>query len=330
MAQLGSDILLQKVVCRRLPYSNSALSIDDVTKHVECFLDSWTSHADEPSTIRVSARPKKIESNVCTSLKPERLSPARFTHTLSIVPTQASSVHFSYLFAIMPRHILDPTAWTETHNQPDAHPAYRRFVEVSLRWPQRLLGVTSVVLWIDSCTTEGCDWLLHWAGEYASDKVGCSVLSPNGEDSAWKSGWGGIITNISELNHTTLRHFSTLNEGKQPHTLFLLDLSCSGDQAITSIHSLITVCLTAKLPSMADSGTGILRLRCGRRLQALQKWTRETVRRFELELGASRVELLHLLCDRDTERTIVFQWSGVPPTCSEMRKSPNDDCQSSS
>ena len=86
------------------------------------------------------------------------------------------------------------------------------------------------------------------------------------------------------------------------------------------------VVLTAPSPALARSGTAVLKMRSGRRPRAVKQWLKDMVSLIEGKSSKfNKVELLHLLSDRENERTAIFSWSGIPEedadhlTCAERK-----------
>ncbi|CAE8662447.1 unnamed protein product, partial [Polarella glacialis] len=209
VAQLTAAALLQRVVMRRLPFNRRASSVADLAELLAA--EAAKTDAGE-FTVRVSARPRKLEAMICKALKPELLSPARYTHTLSVSPdcgeaggSPASLSEQELRFSLIPRAMLDPTAYSEARRAEDSARAYWRCAEVALRWPQRFQGVEAVALWSDGSgeDTSG-PWLLRWADEFLPVGAPAAELRPK-DAKEGSSGWGSSFVAGGELEVHPLR-----------------------------------------------------------------------------------------------------------------------------
>ncbi|CAE8612604.1 unnamed protein product, partial [Polarella glacialis] len=201
------DTLLQRLGVHVVRFD----AFDEFGREREDLAEAAKTDAGE-FTVRVSARPRKLEAMFCKALKPELLSPARYTHTLSVSPdcgeaggSPASLSEQELRFSLIPRAMLDPTAYSEARRAEDSARAYWRCAEVALRWPQRFQGVEAVALWSDGSgeDTSG-PWLLRWADEFLPVGAPAAELRPK-DAKEGSSGWGSSFVAGGELEVRPLR-----------------------------------------------------------------------------------------------------------------------------
>lgn len=299
MRQLAKDVILQRVVTRFLPLSERVEH--DMTKLTTAVFDRMASASAEPhckaSTLRILAKPRNLERTICELLPQELLSPTHFSHVLTV-----ADACDAFYFSISPRQRLDPAAWSEACKVQDER-ALLRFQEVLSRWPRRFKGKTAAALWTDlvrpkteSFLQQCCDLpVATITSQCTSGRVGAAdpvdvKLNP------LRGNW--FRSNGAQGVHQTLAV-----------DLLLVDIGSTEKEAVVALRHFIEK--SSGSTALAADGTAILRLRCGRRPNAVKKWLRETVKHIE-DLGFCRVELLHLLVDRENERTAVFDWTGAP------------------
>ena len=85
--------------------------------------------------------------------------------------------------------------------------------------------------------------------------------------------------------------------------LLYVEISSSDKESLIFLRHFIELVSS----HLAPQGSIMMRLRCGKRPKAVKNWLRSTARELQ-ELGFLRIELLHLLVDRETERTALFDW----------------------
>lgn len=320
LGQLMACVLIRRAVTRLLPFDRQASDCEAVRDAaVEVLRAGGVS-----GTVRVLARPRHLEATMCQALGPSWLSPARFTHMLCISPARGSLLasdaceeqdadggaadfaeHTSnaegpFQFALLPRAERDLSTWTAERKVDERWRGYWRSAEVAMRWPGRLKSVEAVALWTDS--REAVPWLGAWADQFLPAGAGALELRVAGGP----RGGGGA----GQVRPSPVR--GAWGAGGSRAGLLLSDVGCGGEEAVDALQALLHECTTGDAPPLAAQGLAVLRLRCGRAARAVKRWHRETAQRLEAKLGARHVELLHLLSDRDPERTAVFAW-GEPP-----------------
>ena len=285
MQQLAQDVILQRVVTRFLPLSDFVEH--DMAKLISVVSDIMTSTSSKTSTLRVVAKPRNLEKMICQVLPPTLLSPTHFTHVLTVADASDA-----FYFSISPRESLDPSAWSEACKAQDER-ALLRFQEVLSRWPKRFQNKRAAALWTDLVRPNTDAFLLQ-----------CCDLPIASITCECTSGWAGTMdpVKLNPLRGNWLVDEHSGAETAETADLLLVDLSSTEKDSVVALRRFIDVC-----PSVAADGTAILRLRCGRRPNAVKKWLRETVKTIE-DLDFCRVELLHLLVDRENERTAVVDW----------------------
>uniref|UniRef100_A0A7S4W775 tRNA:m(4)X modification enzyme TRM13 n=1 Tax=Alexandrium monilatum TaxID=311494 RepID=A0A7S4W775_9DINO len=301
LAELARCPLLQRCATRLLPFGRCSASVPALAEEVAAEL----ALAGPGASVRVFARPRELEGEVCSALGPRLLSPTGFTHQLCVLPAAADAAGVLRR-ALVPRAEVDLSEWAAARKAEAGCRAFWRCFEVASRWPHRFSGAEAVALWTDGQDPES--WLERWADRFLPPGAPACELRllgrPRGQDAEAPDGLA----------------VRPLREGSGPAagaSVLLADVSFSGEDAMDALRRLLAACLAggavdAARP-LAPSGTAVLRLRCGKRPRAVKRWLREAAKSLEARLAASRVELLHLLGDRDAERTAVFRWSGPPP-----------------
>ena len=314
---LGHSLLLQRVVSRYMPLTSTATQVSDVVKDAQSGLKVGSPKTAQ-STLRVSARPRSVEPDLCKALPSQMLDPVNFTHVLTVY----HSVDFRY--SLLPRSCFDPSAWSNAKRE--AHKESKvafRFVEAGLRcrrlWKSdaaSVTAVTGVVIWSDTKEAKSDDeWIRFASKVWGSDTV-LAELRP-----ACSSGWAARVETYSDVSLVPCRGtWYPLEDGRQDGAsgnLLLLDASSTNEEAILLVRRILQTVLRAPSPALDRCGTAVLRLRCGRRPRAVKQWLKDMTHLIEETSSKfNRVELLHLLSDRENERTAIFSWSGVPTeTC---------------
>ena len=317
---LGHSLLLQRVVSRYMPLTSTATQVSDVVTDAQSGLKVGSPKTAQ-STLRVSARPRSVEPDLCKALPSQMLDPVNFTHVLTVY----HSVDFRY--SLLPRSCFDPSAWSNAKRE--AHKESKvafRFVEAGLRcrrlWKSdaaaasAVTGVSGVVIWSDTKEAKSDDeWIRFASKVWGSDTV-LAELRP-----ACSSGWAARVETYSDVSLVPCRGtWYPLEDGRQDGAsgnLLLLDASSTNEEAILLVRRILQTVLRAPSPALDRCGTAVLRLRCGRRPRAVKQWLKDMTHLIEETSSKfNRVELLHLLSDRENERTAIFSWSGVPTeTC---------------
>ncbi|CAE8695700.1 unnamed protein product, partial [Polarella glacialis] len=156
LRQLAQCPLVQRSAARLLPFGHTADSLQHLAAEAVQQLASGGQAA--APLLRVAARPRSFEKEVVRQLSElgasDLLSPARFTHTLFVLPGDEAAVEAapgvsSLRWSLVRRSDLDPSAWLYGCRGDGGNASYWRFAEVARRWPQRLQGVRSVAVWTD-------------------------------------------------------------------------------------------------------------------------------------------------------------------------------------
>ena len=297
MQHLVKDAILQRVVARFLPLRDCVeRDMSQLLTAVVDQLHSISVSDGKCCQLRVVAKPKKLEQMICQSLPPDLLSPTSFTHVLSVAETLDA-----FTFAVTPRGILDPSAWSEACKGQHER-AFLRFEEVIARFPKRIKEKTAVALWTDLTRQHTKLFLLQCTGLPVASFTCHST-----------SGWAGApSTDQVKLESLRGQWFpSSVGAQSAAADLLLVDISNTEKEAIAALRQFIDMMLSASSPLVACHGTAILRLRCGRRPNGVKKWLREMVKHLE-SFSFCRIELLHLLVDRENERTAIFDWITPP------------------
>ncbi|CAK0900135.1 unnamed protein product [Prorocentrum cordatum] len=311
LRQLKECPVLARVATRALPFEEPAQDLEAAAETAGMLLA-----AEGPGAmVRVQARPRSIEGEVCSAMGPSRLQPARPTHVLSVVSlglpgavagagangagavAEGSGRQPPLRVSLLPRQELDVAAWGAARAEGDRGArAYWRCVELARRWPQRVGAARSVALWTDS--PEPCEWVRRWLDEFSPAGAAAVELRLSGDGVA----------------HQWIRGAPS-HGGMAEATVLLCDVADTGDGAVDALRGLLAACAPGGSAggALAAEGLAVLRLRCGRSARAEKQWHRRASRDLQAKLGASRVELHHLLADRELERTAAFSWSGPPP-----------------
>eukprot|EP00928_Gymnodinium_smaydae_P068915 TRINITY_DN5220_c2_g4_i1.p1 TRINITY_DN5220_c2_g4~~TRINITY_DN5220_c2_g4_i1.p1 ORF type:complete len:756 (-),score=120.45 TRINITY_DN5220_c2_g4_i1:36-2279(-) len=324
LAQLMRCPLIKRVVTRLMPYDQKATSCEAVASAVTKHLSAL----EPPGTIRVFARPRELERKVITGLPPACLSPARFTHMLFISPTNdplaahttaeetgggearenandssaSTSAYGSLQFALLPREVHEFSSWSAERQGDDALRSYWRCAETAIRWPSRFKHAEAVVLLTDK--KEAVPWLETWSEQFLPRNALATELRVVGNP---KDGAAAV-----QINATQVRGAS--GECGTRASVLLADIGCGGDEAVDTLQVILSRCTQGDEAILAERGIVVVRLRCGRKAKAVKRWHKEIAQQIESKLNAERVELMHLLTDRDPERTAVFSWDGPPKT----------------
>lgn len=202
----------------------------------------------------------------------------------------------TFMYSLLPRSLLDPCAWTEARKSETAPRSFWRCFEVATRWPQRFEGAEAVALWTDGATPT--KWLKRWADLFmpcGSEAV--ELLCP------------ANLKLHNKLNNLKVTGQSTHGvSGVTGASILLCDVGFGGDEVVEALKELLSLCTAKHALLLAQRGLVVLKLRCGKTSRSLKRWHRDMARNLEAKLGAHRIELLHLLGDRDQERTAIFEW----------------------
>eukprot|EP00929_Paragymnodinium_shiwhaense_P084477 TRINITY_DN45174_c0_g1_i1.p1 TRINITY_DN45174_c0_g1~~TRINITY_DN45174_c0_g1_i1.p1 ORF type:complete len:786 (+),score=116.71 TRINITY_DN45174_c0_g1_i1:77-2434(+) len=316
-----------RTAVRLLPFSSKALDIAALVEEVK----SLARQQDPQALMRVIARPRALEATLVPQLGKEFLAPAKFSHTLCVVEATSDAVeggpaggfNEALRFALLPRKELDPTLFGSLQKEDELHSRpYWRCYEVASRWPQRLAEAATqatsgssptVAVWSDSDRTS---WVLPWMQKFVSQQsrlvkmvVNTSTLpafskacaeAPSGSPESVKA-----MTISYPLSPDT-----AAVDGIQPASILLCDVNSGSDKEIVdALEKLLQVTTRCEAPLLSPVGGLIIcRFRPGRSARAAKKWHKEMAQLLEERLGASAVELLHLLVDKEPERTGIFHW----------------------
>jgi len=234
------------------------------------------------------------------SVKDAGTRPRGFNPPSRLVKEEAeSSDDPVFRYAVVPRSVMDITVWTSARQVETYTRAYWRSFEVATRWPQRFRGRANVALWTDSEAQEPSSWLLAWADQF---------LMPG--SSAVEVHFSSNSRERTGLELRQLRRPAGLDTAGSVQTSVLLaDVAFGGDAVLDELQALLRLATAGDSAPIARSGLAVLRLlKCGRNSRSVQRWHREMAHVFEAKFGARHVELLHLLVDKEKERTAIFLW----------------------
>ena len=222
---------------------------------------------------RIAAKPRSLEAEICRALPSELLDPKHYTHVLSVFQDSQA-----LRFSLLARDVLDPSAWAERCKEQSGRHELR-ILEVCTRFKRRSKG--PIAVWTDQ--------------ELRASEIRC---------------WQGLARPMAILRSSGHKQVSDIAlEPLSEWHEHLAELLCV-EISSSDKESLLFVChfiQHLKGSYLAPQGTVMMRLRCGKRPKAVKSWLRNTARELQ-ELGFHSIELLHLLVDRDTERTALFDW----------------------
>lgn len=339
LGQLMVCPLVKRAVTRLLPFSKTEDSIKQAAEAaVQLLAEAAAAAPDGVATVRVLARPRELEAKLCSEVGPTWLSPVKFTHVLCVTPGPGGpgcdektgddegdasradgdagasikdAISFAEgargagdssaslgrcRFALIPRCQHDLSAWAAARQKDDTPKASWRFVEAAIRWPGRICAASVAALWTDR--REACPWLEPWADQYLSKTAPLVELRAPGP------------TKECSLPSVSVHPVRGAWDGPDAPlaSVLLVDVAFGGDEAIDALEALLRRCTSGERPTLSSKGVAVLRLRCGRSTRAVKRWHRETAQRLESKLGTKHVELLHLLSDKEMERTAVVNW----------------------
>lgn len=317
------DLLREVLACTCLSRSMTrVLALDTAvfgTEELVVAVSQLLSETGELATLRVSGRPKSLESSMCKVLGSERLAPATFTHTLCVTrelgATGTGGTEI-FRFSVLPREVLDPTACSARARAEALGPRIAHMCsEVALRCERRLRCVSAVAVWTDQSESE--TWVLDWADRFFTAGATVTELrlhpwvycrkkneerSVNEADVKEREDCGCRHGEAGDLVVTRIGAGEVLNAAD----VLLCHMSEGVSETLIGMLSALLKAAFA-VSALKARGVGVVRLRCGRSGRAVKRWHRHTTRLFE-KIGASHIEILHLLSDRELERTVVFQW----------------------
>ncbi|CAE8636873.1 unnamed protein product, partial [Polarella glacialis] len=206
LRQLAQCPLVQRSAARLLPFGHTADSLQHLAAEAVQQLASEATFGGQAAAplLRVAARPRSFEKEVVRQLSElgasDLLSPARFTHTLFVLPGDEAAVEAapgvsSLRWSLVGRSDLDPSAWMYGCRGDGGNASYWRFAEVARRWPQRLKCVRSVAVWTDcsrhqddSSITAGkgsssasgggeASWVVRWVDQFLTPGIPVTQLS---------------------------------------------------------------------------------------------------------------------------------------------------------
>ena len=318
---LGHSLLLQRVVSRYMPLTSTATQLSDVVRAAQSGRELGLPTAAQ-LTLRVSARPRSVEPDLCKALPSQVLDPVHFTHVLTLYHG------YDFRYSLLPRSCFDPSAWSDSKRE--AHKESKvafRFVEAGLRcrrlWKSDAVSaVTGVVIWSDTKEAKADEQWIRFASKVWGSEIALAELRP--ACSSGRSGWAAKVETCSDICLVPCRGtWYSLEDGRQggaSGNLLLLDASSTNEEAILLVRRILQTVLRAPSPALDRCGTAVLRLRCGRRPRAVKQWLKDMTHLIEETSKFNRVELLHLLSDRENERTAVFSWSGIPTETDVRRR----------
>jgi len=308
LGELCQCPLLVRAISRLLPFDRRASGPRGVVKHVTEMLPAH----GEGAAVRVVARPRALESRVCAAFEPGLLAPARFTHTLCVATSAGSGDvkakreeddDLALRFSLLPRAVFDLPAWTSARKTDVGSRTYWRYLEVASRWAHRLEGATSAAVWTDE--PEPVPWLGTWADRFVAPGAHIAELR--------------LSASAQSVDVSAIRG-SWARPGGASASVLLSDVRFGGEELVDMLQALLRLAAvaggTARVaeaegaapPLLAPYGVALLTLCCGRKPRSLKRWHREMARSIEAKLGIRHVELLHLLGDREQERTAVLRW----------------------
>ena len=306
LRHLSGHVLFQRVVGRLLPLSRAVPGMPELFAATLSELSGLrpTAPSEEKLTLRISARPKSIEASLCQLFPAHMLDPVHFTHVLTVI--QGEDLRYS----LLPRSSFDPSSWADAKRElrTVASKLPFRFLEACLRFKR--LQSEAVLLWSEQEANLDHQWAKHVDSEWGS-KAALAELHPIS-----RSGWAARIESSRDISLVPVRGtWYPLEDGRlgARSSLLLADTNSTGQEAVLLVRRILQVVLTSPSPALATSGTVVLRLRCGRRPRAVKQWLKDMASMIE-ETSAkfSAVELLHLISDRENERTAMFNWNGLP------------------
>ena len=314
LQKFSRNMLFQRVVSRFLPLTESA---SETSELLRTLADGLTDKRSElagvagvaPRTLRVSARPRLMEPELCKRFDSHLLDPVHFTHVLTVF-FQGAGPDLRY--SLLPRGCFNPSAWSDAKRdaRSEASKISFRFLEAGLRFKR--LHSQAIVLWRDGLEgLEAADKWIHSASAVWGANTALAELR-----AVSSSGWAARVAVSSDILLIPIRGpWYPLEDGREGvrGNVLLADTGSTGEEAVLLVRQILRTVLTSPSPALAASGTVVLRLRCGRRPRAVKQWLKEMASMIEgtsEKFGA--VELLHLISDRENERTAIFNWSGMP------------------
>eukprot|EP00419_Tripos_fusus_P050150 CAMPEP_0172836518 /NCGR_PEP_ID=MMETSP1075-20121228/26533_1 /TAXON_ID=2916 /ORGANISM="Ceratium fusus, Strain PA161109" /LENGTH=610 /DNA_ID=CAMNT_0013679751 /DNA_START=426 /DNA_END=2258 /DNA_ORIENTATION=+ len=333
VAELAHCPLIKRAVTRLLPFVDLATDTLTLTRDVV----TNASGQDGPKpTFRVFSRPRQLEQKLCAAFAQEWLSPTEYTHALCVWSTNpdnavetgtdvpvikkleesaaadgfnesmgpdkpshdtpviaSNDLSLEFRYAVLPRQTLDMSDWAATRQADMGDRGFWRCYEVAARWPRRFEAAKAVALWTD--TSSSASWVNTWADHFLP--VGAATFELQLQDG------------LEEVRVHPAREGCGTGTGHA--SILLCDVCASGHDAIDMLRAVLVACRRNSGSPLAGTGTAVLRLRCGRKPRTIKQWLRDIAKLLEVKLSASRVELLHLLNDRDVERTAVFEWGSI-------------------
>lgn len=310
--------LVSRTITRMLPYDTWVPDIARMVTHVTDELNKGPGQR----CLRVWARPRALEKQICALLGPQTLSTAGFTDSLFVSSVTCKSGDLATLqeslgddsksldmkesnessitalrFSLLQRSVIDVPAWTALRkNDSSSSRMYQRILEAAIRWPHRFKDKRSVCIWSDAA--EGSQWMETFADEFLSRGAAISELHFACQE-------GTPIASSFTLQ--CLRKQG--DEDASGVSVLLVERSWigfGGTDAFSELEQVVT--LGTQSGALASSGMVVVKLRCPRTVKAVDAWYRDTARWFREKLGAEHVELLHLLADKEQERTAVLNW----------------------
>jgi hypothetical protein len=200
-------------------------------------------------------------------------------------------------FSLLQRSVIDVPAWTSQRKKDTSTSRMcQRSIEIAIRWPQRFKDKNSLCIWSD--VAGGNDWLESFADEFLTAAAAISELNLSRQVGA---------PDASSLTLQCLR--KPRDEDRSAVTVLLVErgwIGFGGTEAFSELEQVLRLGMQSGV--LAPSGVVVAKLRCARSVRAVDAWYRDTARWFQEKLGALHVELLHLLADKEQERTALLQW----------------------
>lgn len=265
-------------------------------------------------TLRVAARPRSIEGAICAEFGAELLAPAAFTHTLCVVSNSSGSDAMwptqPLRYCLVPRTILDLPAWSEAARLgAKVSRTCARSREVAERWPLRFKGHKGVALLRDQNQRGGAtEWVCSWADRYlepGAPVVELRLRRVRRPQSVRMTATDEAMDGRAQLDINPVR--GALGKDGLRASVLLCEVDHRG--AFSDLSALFAEATAGPSPVLEERGVAVAWFRALRGgIRNENKWHRDTAKQMEETLGATRIELLHLLIDKDNERTAVFCW----------------------